>query len=435
MDVEFKCPSCDQILTVDDSEAGLEIDCPSCEESIMLFFPDNGDEVPVDLDDDGDIEHAEDFDHAPDLSSDDEESSTKKAPGFTTPPPIKPPNATSSAVRSGVESEMDPEEIQLARKLAESAQLVRDEVAKAIVGQEDVIEQLIIAIFARSHCLLEGVPGLAKTYMIRSLSEALSFSFHRVQFTPDLMPADITGTDVIQEDPATGRRKLVFLKGPIFAQMILADEINRSPPKTQAALLEAMQEHSVTVGGKTFPLEEPFFVLATQNPVEQEGTYPLPEAQLDRFLLKIRIDYPSRDEEREILDRMARTTLPQPLKAVASSEDILRAREIINEIHVDERLKDYIVDLVCATRKPSHYKIDADHLIELGASPRGTIALALASKAHAFLNGRDYITPQDIKSVAPDVLRHRVAVSFEAEARNLGNDEVVELILNSIPVP
>ena len=306
-----------------------------------------------------------------------------------------------------------------------------EELEKVLVGQRHLVERLLIGLFTNGHVLLEGVPGLAKTLAVKSLASCLDVSFSRIQFTPDMLPADVSGTQVYHME----ERRYSIRKGPIFANLVLADEINRAPAKVQSALLEAMQERQVTLGDETLKLSEPFLVLATQNPVEQEGTYPLPEAQLDRFLLKIRIDYPSRDEEREILDRMARTTLPQPLKAVASSEDILRAREIINEIHVDERLKDYIVDLVCATRKPSHYKIDADHLIELGASPRGTIALALASKAHAFLNGRDYITPQDIKSVAPDVLRHRVAVSFEAEARNLGNDEVVELILNSIPVP
>ncbi len=433
MDVEFKCPSCDQILTVDDSEAGLEIDCPSCEESIMLFFPDNGDEVPVDLDDDGDIEHAEDFDHAPDLSSDDEESSTKKAPGFTTPPPIKPPNATSSAVRSGVESEMDPEEIQLARKLAESAQLVRDEVAKAIVGQEDVIEQLIIAIFARSHCLLEGVPGLAKTYMIRSLSEALSFSFHRVQFTPDLMPADITGTDVIQEDPATGRRKLVFLKGPIFAQMILADEINRSPPKTQAALLEAMQEHSVTVGGKTFPLEEPFFVLATQNPVEQEGTYPLPEAQKDRFMFHVKVAYPDRDQEREIIRRTT-SSYSAEIKAALDAEDVIRCQKIARKVPVPDHVVDYVLDLVTRSRPDSDkcFKFTKD-LIAWGPGPRACQQLVLGGKVRALLHGRYHVTLDDIAALAYPVLRHRIVPTFNAEADGVSSDDIIGRILEATP--
>jgi len=249
------------------------------------------------------------------------------------------------------------------------------------------------------------------------------------------MPSDITGTDIIQEDPQTGRRVLNFQKGPIFAQMLLADEINRTPPKTQAALLEAMQEHSVTVGGKTYNLEEPFFVLATQNPIEQEGTYPLPEAQVDRFMLKLKVTYPTREEERQILDRMAFTRGEPTVKAVVTPDEILAARDLVDQVYVDDKIKDYIVSLVFATRDPQGQGLDLAPLIQYGASPRATLALTLASKANAFLNGRGYVTPQDVKTIGPDVLRHRVIVTYEAEAEDVDSDEIVRRVFDGVPVP
>ena len=442
MDVEFKCPSCGQTLTVDDSEAGLELDCPSCEETITLII-DEGEEVPVSLDKEGEIQHAEDIEHAPDLSDDSvsepkETSSTppppiKVTPENVAPPNIKPAQAVPVGSPADTATEMDPEEIQLARTLADSAQRIREEVAKAIVGQEDVIEQLIIAIFARSHCLLEGVPGLAKTYMIRSLSESLSFSFHRVQFTPDLMPADITGTDVIQEDPTTGRRKLVFLKGPIFAQMILADEINRSPPKTQAALLEAMQEHSVTVGGKTFALEDSFFVLATQNPVEQEGTYPLPEAQKDRFMFHVKVAYPDRDQEREIIRRTTSSYSAQ-IDAALNADDVIRCQQIARKVPVPDHVLDYVLDLVTRSRpdSPDCFGFTKE-LIAWGPGPRACQQLVLGGKVRALLHGRFHVTLDDIAALAYPVLRHRIVPTFNAEADGVTSDDIIARILEETP--
>ncbi len=327
-------------------------------------------------------------------------------------------------------SEFDPAD-ESVREASSFVPPLLEELEKVLVGQKYLVERLLIGLLTNGHVLLEGVPGLAKTLAVKSLASCLNVRFSRIQFTPDMLPADVSGTQVFHME----ERRYSIRKGPVFANLVLADEINRAPAKVQSALLEAMQERQVTLGDETLKLEEPFLVLATQNPVEHEGTYPLPEAQLDRFLLKIRIDYPNKKEERLILDRMARTSeLPQ-LVAVASREQILEARNVINDIHVDDRIKDYIVDLICATRDPKEYKIDAAHLIELGASPRGTISLTLASKAHAFLNGRGYVTPQDVKSVAMDVLRHRVAVTFEAEARNLGTDDVISKILDEVPVP
>ena len=323
----------------------------------------------------------------------------------------------------------------MAKALVEAYEKLKAQVHKVIVGQDDVLEQLLIAMLARGHCLLEGVPGLAKTLMVRSLSQAINLSFRRIQFTPDLMPADITGTDIIQEDKTTGHRELVFEKGPIFSQIVLADEINRTPPKTQAALLEAMQEHDVTVGGKTYHLDEPFFVLATQNPIDQEGTYPLPEAQIDRFMLKVKITHPDRDEERQIIDLMGLTNAAPETQQVVTVKDILKAREVINSIYTDDKVKDYIVDMVCCTRDPERYGIDVADFIQLGASPRATIALTLTAKAHAFLRGRGFVTPQDVKSVALDVLRHRVSVTFEAEAEEKNSETIIQKILDELPVP
>jgi MoxR-like ATPase len=305
------------------------------------------------------------------------------------------------------------------------------EVGKTIVGQEKLIHRMLVGLLANGHLLIEGVPGLAKTTAVACLAKAIRTDFQRLQFTPDLLPADLIGTQVYR--PQT--QEFVVQKGPVFSNLILADEINRAPAKVQSALLEAMQERQVTIGGETFPLQEPFLVMATQNPVEQEGTYPLPEAQVDRFMLKVIVEYPNRDEEIEILDRMSRTKVKMDVEAVATPADILTARELVDRIHVDRKIQEYVVDIVMATRKPSAYNLPLDDLIEFGASPRATINLTLAAKANAFLDGRSYVTPQDIKSMAMDVLRHRVAVTYEAEAEEKTSEMLIEQILNTVPVP
>ena len=309
---------------------------------------------------------------------------------------------------------------------------LRAEIAKTIVGQQNLVDSLLIGLLANGHILLEGVPGLAKTLAVKTLAAALSTTFSRIQFTPDLLPADVIGTLIY--NPNSG--EFTTRKGPVFANIVLADEINRAPAKVQSALLEAMQERQVTIGQQTYPLPDPFLVLATQNPIEQEGTYPLPEAQTDRFMLKVRVTYPTPDEERRILDLNARTdTLPPP-SPVVSPDAILRARATLNDIYVDDKIKDYILSLVFATRDPAAYHVDAlaDN-IRYGASPRATLALTLAARAHAFLDARGYVTPQDVKSVAPSVLRHRIIPSFEAEAENLTADALVTTLLDNIPVP
>jgi MoxR-like ATPase len=305
------------------------------------------------------------------------------------------------------------------------------EIGKVVVGQKYLVERLVIGLLANGHVLLEGVPGLAKTLSVKSLAACINAKFARLQFTPDMLPADVIGTQIY--NPQSGA--FTTRRGPIFANLILADEINRAPAKVQSALLEAMQEKQVTIGEQTFQLEEPFLVLATQNPIEQEGTYPLPEAQVDRFMLKLRIGYPSRAEEREILDLMARTTGVPHTEPVVEPQDILAAREVINEVYIDDKVKDYIVDLVCATREPERYKIQVKDFIQLGASPRATICLTLAAKAHAFLRGRGYVTPQDVKSVGMDVLRHRVTVTYEAEAEDKTSETVIQKIFDELPVP
>jgi MoxR-like ATPase len=308
---------------------------------------------------------------------------------------------------------------------------VTREVGKRVVGQEYMVERLLISLLTGGHVLLEGVPGLAKTLTVRTLAETIHTTFQRIQFTPDLLPADVLGTQIF--DQSTG--SFSVKRGPIFANIVLADEINRAPAKVQAALLEAMQEKQVTLGGQTFRLEEPFLVLATQNPIEQEGTYPLPEAQVDRFMLKLRIGYPSRDEEKEIMRRMASGD-PIPIRAVAQPGAILEARHRITELYMDERIVDYIVDIVHATRMPAEAGMkDLAPLIEFGASPRATIALAQASRAHAFLRGRTYVTPDDIKAIAPDVLRHRVLTTYEAEAEEVTSDDIVKRILDTVEAP
>jgi MoxR-like ATPase len=305
------------------------------------------------------------------------------------------------------------------------------QVARRVVGQEAMVERLIISLLTGGHVLLEGVPGLAKTLTVRTLAETVHTSFSRIQFTPDLLPADVVGTQVY--DQASGRFSVK--RGPIFANIVLADEINRAPAKVQSALLEAMQEKQVTIGGSTFMLDEPFLVLATQNPIEQEGTYPLPEAQVDRFMLKVRIGYPTRDEEKEIMRRMAGGEAI-PVEAVASPGAILEARHRIAGLFLDPRIVDYIVDLVHATRAPADAKLpDLVPLIEFGASPRATIALAQASRAHAFLRGRTFVSPDDVKAMAPDVLRHRVLLTYEAEAESVTSDQVVARVLDAVPSP
>ncbi|MBT3355452.1 MAG: MoxR family ATPase [Candidatus Scalindua sp.] len=306
-----------------------------------------------------------------------------------------------------------------------------NEMGKVIVGQKHLIERLLIGILANGHILLEGVPGLAKTLSVMTLAKAIQVKYQRLQFTPDLLPADLIGTLIY--NPRSG--EFTTKKGPIFSNIILADEINRAPAKVQSALLEAMQEKQVTIGSETFKLEDPFLVLATQNPIEQEGTYPLPEAQVDRFMLKLNVDYPSKSEEREILDRMALTDTNIKVNTVLKPGDIKRLRAVVDQIYIDDKIKDYIVDLVVATRDPQKYGLDLDEFIEFGASPRATIFLAVASKAYAFLKGRGYVTPQDVKSIGMDVLRHRVIITYEAEAEEMTAEKVIQNIFDNIEVP
>lgn len=310
---------------------------------------------------------------------------------------------------------------------------IKDEIGKTIVGQKYLIERLLIGMLANGHVLLEGVPGLAKTLSVKTLSQAIKTKFQRIQFTPDLLPADVIGTLVF--DPKDS--SFITKKGPIFSNIILADEINRAPAKVQSALLEAMQEKQVTIGEETFHLEEPFLVLATQNPIEQEGTYSLPEAQVDRFMLKLNIGYPTREEEREIMERMAVTNTNLDTNAVISPADILAARKVVDEIYLDEKIKNYIIDLVFATREPESYNNlgDLTRLIEYGASPRATIYLTIAAKAHAFIQRRGYVTPQDVKSIGMDVLRHRVIITYEAEAEEMTSEDIVAKIFNEVEVP
>ncbi len=305
------------------------------------------------------------------------------------------------------------------------------EVAKRVVGQDAMVERLLVGLLCGGHILLEGVPGLAKTLAVRSLAETIRTSFQRIQFTPDLLPADIIGTMVLDQRTGEFRAK----RGPLFANIVLADEINRAPAKVQAALLEAMQEKQVTIGGETHKLEEPFLVLATQNPIEHEGTYPLPEAQLDRFMLKVHVGYPSRDEEKEILWRMAGGRIP-PLSAVADPEEILALRAAIADLYMDQKIVDYIVDLVRATREPQTLGLgEIRPLIAWGASPRASIYLAQAARAHAYLRGRAYVVPEDVKAMAPDVLRHRVLLTFEAEAEDVTPDGIITRVLNALDAP
>jgi MoxR-like ATPase len=308
---------------------------------------------------------------------------------------------------------------------------LREEIGQVIVGQRYLVDRLLIGLLANGHVLLEGVPGLAKTLSVKTLAQTIDASFHRLQFTPDLLPADLIGTMIYS--PRDGA--FTTRKGPIFANIILADEINRAPAKVQSALLEAMQERQVTIGDQTHPLPDPFLVLATQNPIEQEGTYPLPEAQVDRFMLKLSITYPSKDEERQILDRMASTSHRNGASPVIHTGDILRLRNVLDQIYLDDKIKGYIIDLVFATREPATYKLDLQRLIQYGASPRATLYLTLAAKAHAFLQGRGYVTPQDVKSIGPDILRHRVIVTYEAEAEDITPEDVIKTVFDGVPVP
>jgi MoxR-like ATPase len=313
----------------------------------------------------------------------------------------------------------------------ELAQRIRAELHKRVVGQDAMIDRLLVGLFAGGHVLLEGVPGLAKTLTVRSLAETMDATFERIQFTPDLLPADVVGTMIYNQ--RTG--EFTARRGPVFANVLLADEINRAPPKVQSALLEAMQEQQVTLGGETHPLPRPFLVLATQNPIEQEGTYPLPEAQVDRFMLKLRVGYPQKHEEREIMRRMAGRELA-PVEKVATPAQVLAAREEVFNVYMDEKIEDYIVSIVHATREPGDYGIgDITPLIEYGASPRASIFLALCSKAHAFLQGRGYVLPDDVKAMGPDVLRHRIITSFEAEAEEVTSDDLVARVFAAVDVP
>jgi MoxR-like ATPase len=320
------------------------------------------------------------------------------------------------------------EQVQIA---SEPFTRLQEAMHSVIVGQDNLLHRMFIGLLANGHLLIEGVPGLAKTLAVSSLAKGINTSFQRLQFTPDLLPADLTGTLMYRQD--TG--EFVVNKGPIFSSIILADEINRAPAKVQSALLEAMQERQVTIGTETFKLPDPFLVLATQNPIEQEGTYPLPEAQVDRFMLKVVVDYPTRDEEREILARMATTTQSTEVECVMDAASISAARTLIDQIYIDEKIANYIVDLVQMTRTPELVTGELAEYVENGASPRATLALTLCAKANAFLDGRGYVTPQDVKDLAYDVLRHRIATTYEAEAEGKTSDDIITAILDFVPVP
>ncbi len=326
-----------------------------------------------------------------------------------------------------------PQDAKLAKQLGDACNRIKNEMSKIIVGQDEVVEQLLIAVLARGHCLLEGVPGLAKTLMIRTLANSMHLTFRRIQFTPDLMPADITGTDIIQEDSVTGHRKFVFQKGPIFAQILLADEINRTPPKTQAALLEAMQEHNVTVGGQTFHLDEPFFVLATQNPIEHEGTYPLPEAQRDRFIFHVKVDYPSRDEERDIVSRTT-SAFEASLEPVVTGDEIIQYQHTVRKVPVPDHVMEFVLDLARKARPKQGEELPfAQELIAWGPGPRACQYLVLAGKVRAILRGRFHVTIDDIEALAYPVLRHRIVPTFNAEAEGITVDDIIKKILEAVP--
>ncbi|MAH25530.1 MAG: ATPase [Opitutae bacterium] len=325
-----------------------------------------------------------------------------------------------------------PEEQQKIKNEASWVELLKSEIGRVIVGQKYLVDRLIVGLLANGHVLLEGVPGLAKTLAVKTLSQCLRADFKRIQFTPDLLPADVLGTLIYS--PSKG--EFTTKKGPIFTNLLLADEINRAPAKVQSALLEGMQERQVTIGDETYPLPQPFLVLATENPIDQEGTYPLPEAQMDRFMLKLVVDYPDREDELRILNANANVSVSHTVNPVVDAETIFRSRKLIDGIYLDEKLKGYLVDVVLATRNPDTYGVsELSAFIRFGASPRATISLALASKAVAFMNGRSFVTPQDIKDVGLDVLRHRVIVTYEAEAENVTSDDIIKKIFETIPVP
>lgn len=354
-------------------------------------------------------------------------------------PPLNEQNARyqpASAIRESVPAPVatDPQIRATREAVAASAAWIRplqQEMARVIVGQKHLLDRLLVALLTNGHVLLEGVPGLAKTLALKTLASCIALNFKRLQFTPDMLPADIVGTMIYNPQDGAFRTK----HGPIFSNLILADEINRAPAKVQSALLEAMQERQVTIGDETYRLPTPFLVLATQNPLEQEGTYPLPEAQIDRFMLKVIVTYPNRTDERAILDAMATTEAMLVPRAVVSAAEILAARHVVNTLYVDDKIRDYIVDLVLATRPPIAASLNLNGYIQYGASPRATIALTLGARAMAFLSGRHFVIPQDVKSIALDVLRHRVSVTYEAEAENISSENVVEKILDALPVP
>ncbi len=306
-----------------------------------------------------------------------------------------------------------------------------EQMHRVIVGQDILLNRMLVGLLGNGHLLIEGVPGLAKTTAVACLAKGIDTGFQRLQFTPDLLPADLIGTLIYRASDGA----FVVQKGPIFSNIILADEINRAPAKVQSALLQAMQERQVTIGKETFTLKDPFLVLATQNPIEQEGTYPLPEAQVDRFMMKIVVDYPTKEEERRILDRMGMTKPQLEIDSVMSPDDIIRARETVDEIYIDDKIKDYIVDITMATRDPGSYDLPIRDWVQYGASPRATLALTIGAKATAFINGRGYVTPQDVKTIAMDVLRHRVIVTYEAEAEEKTSKDVVQAVLDHVPVP
>jgi MoxR-like ATPase len=307
----------------------------------------------------------------------------------------------------------------------------KQQIGQSVVGQEQLVDGLLIGLLAGGHVLLEGVPGLAKTLSVKSLAAAVRADFQRIQFTPDLLPADLLGTLIY--NPASG--DFSTKKGPIFAHIVLADEINRAPAKVQSALLEAMEEKQVTIGNTTYPLSEPFMVLATQNPIEQQGTYPLPEAQLDRFMLKLKIGYPTKAEELQIMERMAQTSRTMEIEPVITPAEILAVRRVVDQVYLDAKLKEYIVNLIAATRVPADYGLDLAGYIEYGASPRATISLALAAKAFAFMQGRGYVVPNDVKTIGPDVLRHRIIVTYEAEASEVSVEDLIKQIFDGVAVP
>lgn len=317
------------------------------------------------------------------------------------------------------------------RDTNEKFRAAREEINKVIVGQKEMVDRLFVALLANGHVLIEGLPGLAKTMAVNSLAKVIQCDFKRIQFTPDLLPADLIGTSIY--NPKEGNFSVN--KGPIFTNILLADEINRAPAKVQSALLEVMQEHQVTIGVQTFRADEPFMVLATQNPIEQEGTYPLPEAQTDRFMLKVKIDYPTIDEEKEIIHRMATLGKIPEVRPMLTGEDILEARKVVNQVYIDEKVTDYLLKVVFATRNPKEFGANIDNLIMYGASPRASIGLTIAAKAHAFLSGRAFVSPHDIKQLGHDILRHRIRRTYEAEAEEVSPDDIIDTIFETIPVP